>query len=509
MKFLKLLGVFLITYLAFLPVTQADEVAGSPTKIHISYLRQYMAKHHFFNRIQPITTGGTIEQQVKEGLAEAERQYRWILREYPLWDALPFVAYMAVVAAAGGYAYKQLPNWILRLNIPRADIGAFKFSLGSIFAIFSIIPTIAIISHGYYVAFPPELPEENLILAYGAKKWLLDKRTQSYIEDELFYGFWRSPSSDALYRLQKSLDKALRLPFYSKELGYDEGKIDKYLRNYPKNLSERLKLFAQAELIYQQTDSAIADSHYPVYFQGVPGTGKTYAAQKLAEAMGTNLAVVTLDGATIEDIIGAPFESAEAKAGRLLDAIIARTDSSLDLNHHNQILLIDEFDRLFISGNEKTKDVLSFMLKLLNPANRSFHNPYLKTDIRLPDTIILAGNQDIHELSRDDYELQAMASRLDKVVFEGFDKAAKWDIVSNIMIPNKERRFRSAGKHFADFSLPKQGYDEIFAFIETDTDPGLRSLEKHVSKVFEKFVQGSGLFNIKPTGGRVLRPVGA
>ena len=131
--------------------------------------------------------------------------------------------------------------------------------------------------------------------------------------------------------------------------------------------------------------------------------------------MGTNLAVVSLDGATIDDIIGTSFENADAKAGRIVDAIIAQTKSSQDLNHYNQVLLIDEFDRLFLSDNEKAKEILPFFQKLLDPADRSFYSPYLKTRIRLPDTIILAGNHDIHELSQNNPTLEAIASRWKKL----------------------------------------------------------------------------------------------
>ncbi|MFK0569826.1 ATP-binding protein [Endozoicomonas sp.] len=489
MKLLKQVSICFFTILTLFPVAQADEVPVGLDKLHISYLRQYMVNHRFFDRVSSHASrsGLPIETQIKIGRDETRENYQWVLREYPLYELMPYAAFTTVVAVAGAIAYANsdaIANYFIALSPAGAS---FRLTALAVLASLSIIPIIQTFIEANHVIFPPTLPEESLILAYGAKKRLLDKSTQHYIEDELFYSFWRSPGSEALSRLQKILDKALRLPFYSKELVYDEEKIEQILRHYSPDLADRLKLFAHSELIYQQADSTIRDTHYPVYFQGAPGTGKTYAAGQLAEAMGTNLAVVTLDGATIDDIIGTPFETIDAKAGRILDAIIARTQSSQDVNHYNQVLLIDEFDRLFISGNEKTRDVLSFMLKLLDPANRSFYSRYLKTELRLPVTIILAGNLDIHELSVHDPELEAMASRLDKVVFEGFSVEAKKAIATEIMIPNKERRYQSSGKMFAEFTLPESGHEMIDAFIETDQDPGLRSLEKTISKVFEMF----------------------
>ncbi|WP_419831300.1 hypothetical protein [Endozoicomonas atrinae] len=133
-----------------------------------------------------------------------------------------------------------------------------------------------------------------------------------------------------------------------------------------------------------------------------------------------NLATVTLDGANIDDIIGTSFDSLEAKPGLLLEAIVANTASIQDINHHNQVLLIDEFDRLFIDGDKQSQDVLAFFLKILDPTHRYFYSPYLKTNIRLPDTIILAGNTDIHSVSTQNQQLLALASRLERIQFEGF-----------------------------------------------------------------------------------------
>ena len=468
----------------------ANEATVTPEKLHISSLREYMASNRFFDRIRPVTSEDSVETTVRASRSEAQRHFNWIKREYPLYTSLPYLAFYSTLFIGGVVSsryHQSIANYFQNSSPMVHLAGVSVASAGLGVTMVSVAP---FLMNTYYGIFAPSLPERNLVLNYGAKKHFLDERTQHYIEDELFYSFWRSPSSEALNRLQKILDKALRLPFYSKELTFNEDKIDNALQFYPAEVAEQLKQFAYSELIYQQTDRTLRDSHYPVYFFGEPGTGKTFAAKQLAEAMGTNLAVVTLDGATIDDIVGTPFESIDAKAGRILDALVARTSSSQDINHHNQILLIDEFDRLFLSGNEKTKDVLSFMLKLLDPANRSFYNPYLKTDIRLPDTIILAGNQDIHELSAHDSELKAIASRLDKVTFPGFDREAKRTIADHVMIPGKVKLYQSGGGSLSLFTLPARGHEMIMEFIDEDQDPGLRSLEKYVAKVFEQFVRG-------------------
>lgn len=487
---MKLLQQICACFLAIsisLPIAHADEPFGDRDSI-----RRHLVLHNFFDHLDdyPNAPNQSIEAQIVTGYRQTSRLYEATTQQWARDQIRPSLKAIAMIIGLGAAVHAG-SSTIARL------LGATnEFAASEAIRAMDVFMTLTLLTFPVTLAafqladifYPPTLPEYGLILAYGAKRKLLDKRTQYYIENELFYSFWRSPNSSSLISLHKVLDKALRLPFYSKELVYDREKIVWGLRNYSPELRERLQRFAYSELIYQQSDHVIDDTHYPVYFQGSPGTGKTHVAKQLAEAMGTNLAVVTLDGATIDDIVGSPGD----KSGRLLDAIIARTESSLDINHHNQILLIDEFDRLFISGNEKAKDILSFMLKLLDPTQRSFYSRYLKTDVRLPDTIILAGNRDIHALSAHDPELEAMASRLDKVVFTGFSAESKKTIAAETMIPNKEQRFRSTGRDLAEFTLPEAGHDMINAFIETDTDPGLRSLERYVAYVFESFVHAIG-----------------
>ena len=482
MKLLQQICACFLAIAISLPIAHADEPFGDPDSI-----RRRLVLHNFFDHLDdyPNAPNQSIEAQIETGYRQTSRLYEATIQQWARDQIRPSLKAIAMIIGLGAAVH------VGSSPIARLFGATNEFAASEAIRTMDVLMSLTLLTLPVTIAafqladifYPPTLPEYGLILAYGAKRKLLDKRTQYYIENELFYSFWRSPSSSSLVILHKVLDKALRLPFYYKELVYDREKIVWALRNYSPELRERLQRFAYSELIYQQSDHVIDDTHYPVYFQGPPGTGKTNVAKQLAEAMGTNLAVVSLDGATIDDIVGSPVD----RPGRLLDAIVARTESSLDINHHNQILLIDEFDRLFISGNEKAKDILSFMLKLLDPTQRSFYSRYLKTDVPLPDTIILAGNRDIHALSAHDPELEAMASRLDKVVFAGFSVESKKAIAAETMIPNKEQRFRST-RDLAEFTLPEAGHDMINAFIETDTDPGLRSLERYVAYVFESFV---------------------
>lgn len=82
-----------------------------------------------------------------------------------------------------------------------------------------------------------------------------------------------------------------------------------------------------------------------------------------------------------------------------------------------------------------------------------------------------------------------MASRLDKVVFEGFSAEAKSNIAFESMIPQLEESYRSTDKYLTDFSLSEVDKAKIEALIFQDKDPGLRSLKKYINEVFEVNLQ--------------------
>lgn len=456
----------------------------------IGYIRDYMASQRLFDRLNYLNEFQEFRQadvvtQVKMGEQAAQRAFSWIVREYPLRTMAMYGAFYGIV---GAMLTVIVPTAIEAFMAAPRDVKLIASLMITAPSLLLVNPLAVMGGQAYYSVLPPSIPEASLVLQYGGKKNLLDKSTQNYIENELFYSFWQSPSSDGAYRLHKILDKALRLPSYTKKLDYDPDRIRAALRNFPPGLIDRLNRFALTEIMRQKMKQHPV-GHYPVYFYGAPGTGKTYAAKKLAKAMGTNLVTVALDGATIADMVGTPFEGFDSKAGRLLDAIVSSTASPQELNHYNQVLMIDEFDRLILSGEKWSEEVLSFLLKLLDPTCRYFYSPYLKTDIRLPDTIILAGNSDLHQISESHPQLGAMVSRLNHIEFPGFDSDAKRVIAYESIIPNVEKSFQSAGRAYKELALTEEDLDKVEAFIQDDTDVGLRSLEKYIHDLAEMQLQ--------------------
>ncbi|WP_196221347.1 hypothetical protein, partial [Sansalvadorimonas verongulae] len=252
--------------------------SGSGTgmdQYQVGYLRDYMASQRFFDRLShladsPDYQAADIGTQVTMGEHAAQRAFSWILREYPLWTLATYGSFYTAVGALASPLASRLWNLY---RFASKDVKLFSSMLGIVPVMLIVNPMMVLGGQVYYAMLPPSIPEALLIFQYGAKKNLLSRSTQNYIEDELFYSFWQSPSSEGLYRLRKILDKALRLPSYTKALTYDSSRIQDSLKNFSPELVERLDRFAFTEIMRQKMKMSPA-GHYPVYFQGAPGTGK-------------------------------------------------------------------------------------------------------------------------------------------------------------------------------------------------------------------------------------------
>ncbi|MET4694166.1 AAA family ATPase [Endozoicomonas lisbonensis] len=448
------------------------------------YIRQYMAREHFFDRISvaPSTSGLTVKEQVDYYRQQTRQQLKDICQEYPMNEAITYgkpTAAAALIAALFIRASKHFNQ------ADEVTLFTSALALGWGAGYYGLICLKDLAIQGYYFLHPPQLHEADLIIQYGSKKNLLPGSMQAYIENELFYAYWQHPSSEGYQRLRKMLDKVLRLPLVKTEQQYSKETAEAALKNFPEPVAERLDRFARSAIMKQKMPSR-PDKRYVIYFQGRPGTGKTFASHKLAEVLGAKCIRVNLEGASIKDIIGTPFEDSDGRAGRLLDAIVSSTTSSNDINDKNQILLIDEFDRLLTADDTRSKEVLIFMLNLLDPTTTHFSSPYLKADIDLPETIILAGNTDMKRLAEKKPELEALISRIRILQFPGFDSKAKIRIARDSIVPKLEKAYSSAGGSMSGFKLSSDDLKKIDDFIyENNRDKGLRSLEKFIDQLFE------------------------
>ena len=284
----------------------------------------------------------------------------------------------------------------------------------------------------------------------------------------------RRSSVDSLHAYKHFVESVTSLPLVERGTWLDMEIFENKFKYFPDVIRKKLLSLAKRQVFEHRLGKKV--QNFPIYFQGIPGVGKTYAAQALAEATHVSLGQVVLDGATIEEIIGTPFNpNGTGNPGRLLTAIAAgSTDAMTGVSYSDNILFIDEFDRLLNANDPASKAILSFMLKILDPNNKTFFSPYLGTHIDLPKTIILAGNNEIND--------EALKNRFEIIRFNGYEKNELESIAKNSIVAKYCTIY-----DFEKNCLNDEEIGSISNHIATSSDLGLRTAEKFImSLVSEK-----------------------
>ena len=102
------------------------------------------------------------------------------------------------------------------------------------------------------------------------------------------------------------------------------------------------------------------------YFQGLPGTGKTYAAWQLAEGLGLPKCEIDLAGKSPQDLTGTP-----EKVGEIVQCMI-------DKQALNPVITFNDGDRALNNPNSGFSD---FFLSLFDRERKTMKNAYLGWDV--------------------------------------------------------------------------------------------------------------------------------
>lgn len=335
-----------------------------------------------------------------------------------------------------------------------------------------------------------ETPIKPLMKKYARKRGLLPESFQEKI-DGMFKQYWLNPSDTTFSQIKQYLDIALSLPLKRLELKYDEEKVQRTFRYYDDKVKEGFDDYIFNTVLSENSmkvGTETNDLRYPIYLVGKPGTGKSYGANLIAEALGgLPIARLFLDGATIDDIKGTNLADNGGKPGRILEALTENNSAEL-AGVKNQILFIDEFDRVLTSDDYESRSILSFILKVMDPDRREFYSPYLEDTIKLPNIIVLAGNFDLRDFDEERFE--ALISRLEILKFPGFDPETKKELVFKTLVPNMLKKYKNnSDKRYTISRLEDEDIDKISDFIRNDEDPGLRSAQKFVKKTIERRIK--------------------
>lgn len=157
------------------------------------------------------------------------------------------------------------------------------------------------------------------------------------------------------------------------------------------------------------------------YFWGKPGVGKTATAHAFARLLNLPLRELSLrteDDLTSDALEGTPVSRMDSKRGLFVDCL--STPNPEGVTSLNGIVLINEFDRMFLAKGFRADTALGLLLDLLDPNKKTVRSPYFgdaEIDIsRL--VVILTGNGEIADDGDKRSPLHALRDRLDRHIIE-------------------------------------------------------------------------------------------
>ncbi len=322
-------------------------------------------------------------------------------------------------------------------------------------------------------------------LDYVVKKRYLPEPLQINIEQQLRLAKHQPDSSSSTLELVRT---ALALPLKSREISYRPEKIKILFDGYPDDIRQRIESFCLRQVMNQAPGGTQATSGKKIaaYFYGLPGSGKSRFAEKIAQALDLPFAKISLAGASISDLTGREINSGQPTPGLIVRALErAKVEVT---QSRNMVLFIDEADRVINNKQANAGELLPFMLTLLDPETKNFYNPFLKSPVDISGlVIIMAGNYPIED--------EALRKRLFLVKFKGFDAGFKKKIIWESTLPALCAQYSQNGKMQLTLAdLTETDRQKIDQLVECDQDPGFRTIE-HVLMNFLDFKSKQKYFN--------------
>lgn len=202
---------------------------------------------------------------------------------------------------------------------------------------------------------------------------------------------------------------------------------------------------------------------------GPPGTGKTSVASSIAKSLGREFVRISLGGESDVALIkGHRKTYVGAYPGKLVMALKqAKTE--------NPVILLDEIDKIARSFKGNIQDTL---LEVLDPAqNHSFRDNYLEAPLDLSKVLFICSANLLDTIS------DPLLDRMEVIELSGYTMSEKLQIALKYLIP---KTLKAKGLVADDISV-KLPEDTLMRLIDQYArEAGVRSLEKKISRIFEK-----------------------
>lgn len=209
---------------------------------------------------------------------------------------------------------------------------------------------------------------------------------------------------------------------------------------------------------------------------GPPGVGKTSLGESIARAMHLKFTRVALGGVRDEaEIRGHRRTYVGSMPGKIIQKI-----AKVGVN--NPLFLLDEIDKM---GNDALRgDPASALLEVLDPEqNHTFSDHYLEVDYDLSKVLFIctSNSMNIHP---------ALLDRLEVIRLPGYTEDEKFNIAQRHLLPKQKQ---ANGLPEEELVLEDEA---LMLLIQQYTkEPGVRGLEREISKLCRKVVKQQDLAN--------------
>lgn len=204
--------------------------------------------------------------------------------------------------------------------------------------------------------------------------------------------------------------------------------------------------------------------------EGPAGVGKTSFAYAVANALGRNVARISLGGESDVSVLkGFRKTYVGARPGKIVSAL-------KQCNSENCVIIIDEIDK--VGKGSMSGDPQATLLEILDPEqNNAFVDNYLDFPIDLSNVLFICTANNLSDISG------PLIDRMDVIHLSSYTKHEKVEIYKRHILPNT---IRDTGLESYKHMLEIRD-DVLEKLIEGYArEAGIRSLQKHVSRLLER-----------------------
>lgn len=197
---------------------------------------------------------------------------------------------------------------------------------------------------------------------------------------------------------------------------------------------------------------------------GPPGTGKTTAAEVIAEALGRGYLKLNFGGTGDSTFIKGTSKSIANAGPSLLIRELARKNGT-----YSYVINFDEFDK----GSTESYQAIH---ELLDPESTCFYDEFLECSIPKNDLLIILTFNDIRKIPA------AILDRIRIVEVSGYSLSEKKQIAKNAVLNKMAERFRVNNLSITDDALE-------LLLREYAVMPGIRDLERDMEKLLIRMIK--------------------